>query len=228
MWWPARATKAALKDLVVEIVNAGGSAIAVPLDLRQPEAAALLVNAAVKAYGGVDIVVNNAGATRRAEFESLTDEDWTDGFSLKLFGAVRVTRAAWPFLRQRHGAVVNIAGIGGRTPGPQFAVGGAVNAAMLSFTKAIADVGIRDGIRVNAINPGAIRTDRLRTRLEAVAALKGTDAAGAEEAFVHEAGITRVGEPADVANLVSYIVSPAGGFLQGAIIDLDGGQTKSL
>lgn len=220
--------KAALQTLVGEIVQAGGSAIAVPLDLRENDAAQVLVNTTVKAYGGIDIVVNNAGATRRAEFESLSDEDWTDGFALKFFGAVRLTRTAWPFLKQRGGSVVNIGGIGGKTPGPQFAIGGSVNAAMLSFTKAIADVGIRDGIQVNAINPGAVRTDRLMKRLEAVAALKGLDIQGAEEAFVREANVTRVGEPEDVSNLVAYIVSATGRFLQGSIIDLDGGQTKSL
>jgi 3-oxoacyl-[acyl-carrier protein] reductase len=218
----------ALRDSVAAIDSAGGTALAVSLDLRQPDAPARLVRTTLDAYGDVDIIVNNAGATRRGDFESLTDDDWTDGFALKLFGAVRLTRAAWPCLKRRGGSVVNIAGIGGRTPGPQFAVGGSVNAALLSFTKSIADVGIRDGIQVNAINPGAIRTERLARRLEAVAALKGTDIDGAAVAFVREANMTRLGEPEDVANLVAYIVSPAGRFLQGAIIDLDGGQTKTI
>src|SRR5207237_5831211 len=106
-----------------------------------------------------------AGATKRGEFEDLGEEDWTDGFALKFFGAVRLARAAWPHLKQQSGSVVNIAGIGGRTPGPQFAIGGSVNAALLSFTKSLADVGIRDGVQVNAINPGAIRTARLAKRL---------------------------------------------------------------
>jgi 3-oxoacyl-[acyl-carrier protein] reductase len=218
----------ALRETIETIGNAGGAALAVSLDLRDPEAPSRLVRTALESYGGIDIVVNNAGATKRGDFEALTDSDWTDGFALKLFGAVRLTREAWPHLRHGRGSVVNIAGIGGRTPGPQFAIGGAVNAGMLSFTKSLADLGIRDGVQVNAINPGAIRTDRLNTRLAAVASLKGTDSLGAERHFISEAHITRIGEPDDVAGLVDFITSPAGRFLQGSLIDIDGGQTKTL
>jgi 3-oxoacyl-[acyl-carrier protein] reductase len=134
----------------------GAAAIAVPLDLREAPSGAALVDTTIRAFGRIDIVVNCAGATKRGEFETLTDEDWTDGYALKLFGAVRVTRAAWPHLRAQSGSVINIAGSGGRTPGPQFTIGGSVNAALLSFTKALADLGIRDGVQVNAINPGPV------------------------------------------------------------------------
>ena len=105
-------------------------------------------------YGQIDIVVNNAGATKRGEFLQLTDEDWADGFALKFFGAMRLTREAWPHLKKQAGSVLNISGVGGRMPGPLFTIGGSVNAALLSFTKAMADIGIRDGVQVNAINPG--------------------------------------------------------------------------
>jgi NAD(P)-dependent dehydrogenase (short-subunit alcohol dehydrogenase family) len=200
-----------------EIDDAGGRAIAVPLDLRLPDSAAKLVDFALASFGAIDILVNNAGATKRGEFEALTEEDWSDGFALKFFGAVRLTRAAWPHLKKQSGSLINIAGIGGRTPGPQFTIGGSVNAAVLSFTKAIADLGIRDGVQVNAINPGAIRTGRLARRL-----------GGDEAAFVRASSIRRVGEPDDIANLVAFIASPAGSFLHGSLIDIDGGQSKSL
>src|SRR5437588_2354717 len=110
----------------------------------------------IEQTGRIDIVVNNAGATRRGLFPTLSDEEWSDGFALKFFGAVRLTRAAWPHLKRTAGSVLFIAGVGGRTPGPQFAIGGSVNAALLSLTKSLADAGLPDGIRVNAINPGAI------------------------------------------------------------------------
>jgi len=220
--------QAALKETVEEIGAAGGTATAVALDLRHPDAGGRLVRAALDAYAGIHIVVNNAGATKRGEWEALSDDDWTDGFALKFFGAVRLTRAAWPHLKRSGGSVVTIAGIGGRTPGAQFAVGGSVNAALLSFTKALADVGIRDGVQVNAINPGAIRTERLAKRLEAVSALKGVDINSAAVHFVREAQIVRLGLPEDVAGLVAFVIGPEGRFLQGSLIDLDGGQTKTL
>jgi len=204
-----------------------GAAIA-PLDLRLPESPAELVRLAIGRFGSIDIVVNNAGATKRGEFLELTDDDWADGFALKLHGAVRLTRAAWPHLRSAGGSLINIGGAGGRTPGPQFTIGGSVNAALLSFTKAMADNGLRDGVQVNAVNPGTVRTDRFAKRLEMMAAEKGIPVLEAEPVYVREARVTRIGEPDDIAGLVTFIVSPAGRFLHGALIDMDGGATKTL
>ena len=76
--------------------------------MRKPEAPALLVEKTIEVLGGIDILVNNAGATKRGEFLALNEDDWTDGFALKFFGAVRLLRAAWPTLKQRKGSVVNI------------------------------------------------------------------------------------------------------------------------
>jgi 3-oxoacyl-[acyl-carrier protein] reductase len=196
----------------------GDNALTVALDLRLPESAAKVVEAAVAKFGTVDTVVNNAGATKRGEFESLTDDDFIDGFALKYFGAVRMTRAAWPYLKKQSGSVVNIVGAGGRTPSAQFTIGGSVNAAVLSFTKAMSEVGIREGVQVNAINPGPVRTDRLAQRLKTTS----------EEAFMRESRIARIGEPEDIAAMVAFILSPHGRLLQGSLIDMDGGQTKTI
>jgi 3-oxoacyl-[acyl-carrier protein] reductase len=176
----------------------------------------------------LDIVVNNAGATRRGDFLSLTDEDFVDGFALKYFGAVRLTRAAWPHLKESLGSLLNIIGIGGRTPGASFAIGGSVNAALLSLTKALAALGVDDGVQVNAINPGSIRTDRLKRRLSDFAAKEGLDLHSAEQRFVAVERLTRVGEPADIAKLAAFIVGPEGRYLQGALIDMDGGATRTI
>jgi 3-oxoacyl-[acyl-carrier protein] reductase len=196
----------------------GQNTLTVPVDLRLPDSAAKVVEAAVARFGAVDVLVNNAGATKRGDFEALSDEDFIDGFALKFFGAVRMTRAAWPHLRKQSGAIVNIVGAGGRTPGSQFSIGGSVNAAVLSFTKAMSEKGIEDGVQVNAVNPGPVRTARLRAQL------KGTDEAG----FLKQNKIARIGEPEDIAALVAFILSPHGRLLQGALIDADGGLTKTI
>lgn len=217
------------EELLAEAADEIGEGAAVaPLDLRLPESPAELVRLCMRRFGRVDIVVNNAGATKRGEFLDLTDADWEDGYALKLHGAVRLTRAAWPHLKSSGGSLINIAGTGGRTPGAQFTIGGSVNAALLSFTKAMADNGVRDGVQVNAINPGTVRTDRFTKRLAALAAEREIAADAAEEVFVREARVTRVGEPEDIAGLVAFITSPAGRFLHGALIDMDGGATKTL
>jgi len=217
-----------LHSVVNELAALGGVATAISADLRVPDQPARVADFAVKTYGGIDIVVNNAGATKRGDFRQLTDEDWSDGFALKFFGAVRLTRFAWAELKKRRGSLLNISGAGGRTPGAEFTIGGSVNAALLSFTKAMADVGIRDGVQVNAVNPGTIRTGRLQMRLASIMKDFSIDLAAAERRFVEESQITRIGEPEDVANLVGFVVSPEGRFLQGSLIDLDGGSTKTI
>ena len=218
----------ALESVSHEIQKAGGQAFAIALDLRDPAAPDRLVDFAMRSASRIDILVNNAGATRRGDFLALTDDDWSDGFALKFFGAVRLTRSAWRHLKTQLGSVVFISGVGGRTPGREFTIGGSVNSALLSFTKALADLGIDDGVQVNAINPGAVRTDRLRIRLTRIAEQQKVDLAEAERRFVNESGIARVGEPEDIAELVAYLAGPHGRFLQGSLIDIDGGQTKTI
>ena len=213
----------ALGEVAAEITKGGGNAKTLAADLRESNAPGRLVAAAEEAFGGVDLLVNNAGATKRGDFLDLTDDDFQDGFALKYYGAVRATRAAWNSLRSRRGTVINVIGVGGRTPGAEFAVGGSVNAALLSLTKALADKGLDDGIQVVAVNPGPIRTGRFTARFRGDA-----DPAAAERRFVTEARITRVGEPEDVASLVAFLASTEGRFIHGALIDIDGGQTKTI
>ena len=214
--------------LLEEAARETGRARAIALDLRDPASPAKIVEAALEAFGGIDVLVNNAGATKRGDFETLTDEDWNDGYALKLFGAVRLTRAAWPHLRERKGSLINIAGSGGRTPGAEFTIGGSVNAALLSFTKAMADVGLREGVQVNAINPGPVRTARLQTRLEKMAAANGVSLAQALELFMKEEKIAKIGEPGDIAGMIAFILSDEGRLLHSSLIDMDGGLTKTM
>jgi NAD(P)-dependent dehydrogenase (short-subunit alcohol dehydrogenase family) len=221
-------TTADLDKVAAEIQSSGGKATTFAGDLRVPEVPSAVVKAALDAHGGIDILANNAGATKRGDFFELTDADWADGFALKLMGAVRLTRAAWPHLKARRGSVLNIIGAGGRTPSAEFTIGGSVNGACLSFTKAIADIGIRDGVQVNAINPGRIKTDRFQQTLADEAAQHGGDLNAALQAIVRKSQIVRLGEPQDVANLAAFMVSPQSRYLQGALVDLDGGQTKTI
>ena len=142
---------------------------------------------------------------------------------------MRCCRAAWPHLQATQGAIVNIVGIGGRTGSAEFAIGGAVNAALLNLTKVLADRGVRDGVRVNAINPGSIATERLadaRARLCRRARYRRS--AEAERRWRSALGVARFGEPAEIARAVAFLASPQAAYCQGAIVDVDGGQTRTL
>ena len=199
-----------------------------PVDLLQSAAPSAMVEAAVARFGRLDLLVNNAGATIRGDFLTLSDAHWQDGFGLKFHAAMRACRAAWPHLRTTSGSIVNIVGIGGRTGSAEFAIGGAVNAALLNLTKVLADRGVRDGVRVNAINPGGIATDRLTTRVAAYAAEHGLEAEDAARQMASALGVARFGRPEEIARLVAFLASPMASYCQGAIVDADGGQTRTL
>ena len=205
-----------------------GPALALAADLSEPDAAARTVAATHERFGRLDVLVNNAGATPRGDFLGFSDADWDAGFALKFFGAVRLCRAAWPALADNAGAIVNIAGIGGRTGSAEFAIGGAVNAALLNLTKSLADRGVREGVRVNAVNPSAIATQRNQTRIDALARERGLTADQAAAELARALGVARFGAPEEVARVVAFLASDAASYMQGAIVDVDGGQTRTL
>jgi NAD(P)-dependent dehydrogenase (short-subunit alcohol dehydrogenase family) len=206
----------------------GTQGLAHACDLAQPDAAQALVDATLARFGRVDIVVNNAGATPRGDFLAFDDTAWQDGFALKFFGAVRVCRAAWPALVESQGCIVNIAGIGGRTGNAEFTIGGSVNAALLNLTKALADRGVRDGVRVNAVNPSGIATERTQVRIDRLAAERGIDPAVAAAELARDLRVARFGTPEEIASVVAFLASEKAGYMQGAIVDVDGGQTRTL
>ncbi|WP_428492887.1 SDR family NAD(P)-dependent oxidoreductase [Rhodopila sp.] len=112
----------------------------VALDLRDPAAPAQAIAQAVEHFGRLDLLVNNAGVTKWADFFSLTEEHWQDGFALRFHGHVRMTRAAWPRVRESNVGVVHIVGVGSRSESAEFTIGGSVSVALMNFTKAMTDI----------------------------------------------------------------------------------------
>ncbi|MBI5841167.1 MAG: SDR family oxidoreductase [Chloroflexi bacterium] len=198
------------------------------VDLREPDAPGKVVSNAIEHFKQIDVLVNCAGAAKRGDFLALSDKDWADGYALKFFGAMRLSRAAWPHLQKTHGNIINISGIGGRTGSTEFTIGGSVNAALLNLTKALANRGTKDGIRVNAINPGSIATERLQKRIQNYASEHNVDEVTAAEQMAQELGVSRFGSPDEIARMVVFLASPQAGYCHGAIIDIDGGQTRTL
>lgn len=214
-----------LEDVAQTIRGQGGTVICVATPNGETER---VVDAALQAFGQIDILINIAGTARSAPFLTLTDEDWASGFGLKLFSAMRLCRAAWPSLKATSGSVLNMAGAYGRSPDASSALGSSVNAAVMAFTKSLSITGIEDGVQVNAINPGLIQTDRHRRRVEETAERWGLSMEDAEARLLQHHGISRVGTAEEVAELIAFVVSPKGKLFQGAIIDADGGFKKGI
>lgn len=217
-----------LEAVADDIRATGGRAEIFAGDLKRPDTAAAVVSSALAAFGKLDILAHSAGATKYGDFFDLTDADFEDGFALKYYGAVRMTRAAWPHLVQTGGRIVNVIGVGARVTDKNFAIGGSVNSALTNFTKAMADRGVADGVRVNAIHPGPVLTPRIRQRVEFIMREKNLDEAAATAEMEAQWRVMRLGKPEDIANLAVFAVSDAGDLLQGSVIDMDGGATRAL
>lgn len=216
-------------DLTAREIAAPGVTIqSCAADLSQPGSELLVKEAALRHFGGVNALVNCAGATKGGAFLDLPDEIWADGFALKFFGAMRVSRALWPLLRESQGSVVNIGGGFARTPDPDFLIGGAVNAALANFTKGLSKQGIRDGVTVNAIHPGTTVTDRLHEIVKTRAQLENTTEQEILASLAVREKISRLGQPEDVAGLASFLCGPRARHIQGVSIAVDGGATAGL
>lgn len=218
----------ALAEVAGEVRAFQRKAEVAAVDLKRDDAPETLITTLKRAFGRLDILINNAGTTKRGDFLKLTDADWQEGWGLKFFAHVRLTRAAWPLLVESKGSVVVIGGTSGRMPEAEFTIGSSVNAACAAFAKALADIGRNAGVQVNTIHPGHVETDRLRRLLKLHMERTGNDEATEKEKYRREINIVRFGLPEDVASLVTFIASPASRWLHGATIDMDGGEVKGL
>lgn len=210
------------------IAAEGPEPLTVAGDLRTLEACSNVFIRVSERFGRCDVLVNNAGATRAGAFADLPDDAWLDGYALKFFGAARLSRLFWPFLKASQGAVVNIVGGAGRTPDAEFLIGASVNAAMAAFSKGLSKLGMRDGVNVNAILPGATETERALQLMEQRGAALGKSMAEMRAASLAKSGARRMGQPEDVAALAVFLCSEEARHIQGTSIAVDGGATPGV
>lgn len=220
--------KTLLEEAKAEVEKNGRKAVVLIYDLKDRASPPACMADTMRAFGKIDLLVNVAGDTRGGNFLELTDDDWFNGFELKHFGYIRMTRAAWPHLKATRGSIVNIIGGNARQGHALYTIGGAVNAALVNFTKSMADLGNTDGVRVNAINPGVLVTRRLENRIDLVSKQTGVSREEAKKNILEQMRVPRFGETREIADLVAYLASQRADFLQGAIIDMDGGFNRAV
>ena len=209
----AARTPAQLDEVAARIAATGRRAHVIPGDLSDPAAAAALAPAAVAEFGRLDLVVNNVGGTYPRPLAETTAEFMEEAFRFNVSTAHALTVAAAPSLVRTGGSVVNISSVMGRVSGRGFAAYGTAKAALAHYTRlAAADLAPR--VRVNAISVGSVATSaleivvgnpELRSRMESATPLR------------------RIGEAEHIAATVVFLASPAGGYITGKILEVDGG-----
>jgi len=194
--------------------------VGIAADVSKPDEVKRAYDEAMKALGKVDIVVNNAGTSNTTPFEQLTDEVMQHDLDLKLFGAIRLTRLAWPQMKQRRwGRVINVLNIGAKAPRAASAPTSVSRAAGLALTKVLAGEGAPHNILVNAMLVGLIESDQHVQRAKRTGV--------ALDAYIANAAknipLGRMGKPEEFASLACLLVSDNCGFVSGTAINVDGG-----
>jgi NAD(P)-dependent dehydrogenase (short-subunit alcohol dehydrogenase family) len=222
-----------------ELDSLSGELVHVPADLMDAEVPARIVARAEKAFGGLDILVNNAGGPPpgvqipHGGFLERSDDDWRAVFEFNLFSAVRLCRAALPLLIESEGAIVNVSSAGGRQPSPFNLDYAAAKAAMINLTKALSEEFGPQGVRVNGVAPGPVRT------------AWWTKDGGAADVFAAQAGSDRdtvlttlapemmqlttgrLVEPQEIADAVALLASPRAASIAGTELVVDSGFLKA-
>ncbi|MBC6461792.1 SDR family oxidoreductase [Actinomadura sp. HBU206391] len=209
-------TEEQLRKVADEIEARGRRALVVPADLSDLDAAAALADTAAEAFGRIDVVVNNVGGAMPRAFMDTKPRHLGNVFQFNVGIAHALTRAAVPHLLETRGAVVNISSVMGRITGRGYLAYGTAKAALAHYTR-LAAMDLAPKVRVNAIAVGSVATsaldivmasDDLRTRME------------------QSTPLGRIGAPEEIAATVLYLASPAGAFVTGAVLQVDGGTDR--
>jgi len=204
------------------VVTTGRSGGDIPSDLARAGEPERVVHETIERHGRLDVLVNNVGGTEIRRLEDLTDEDWHASFEINLMSAVRATRAALPHMRGRgSGTIVNVSSTAAKRPStgmPDYSV---MKAAMLSFSRLVADLYAKDGIRCNAVTPGPTAT-------QAWLGDGGlADQQGNRDEVLAKVGagrpLGRLAEPGEIAAVIAFLCSPRSSYVTGAAWSADGG-----
>lgn len=204
------------------VVSTGRSGGDVRADLTKAGEPERLVREVLDRHGRLDVLVNNVGGTEIRKLEDLVDADWQASFELNLMTAIRATQAALPGMRERGaGTIVNVSSTAAKRPSASMPDYSVMKAAMLSFSRLVADLYAKDGVRCNAVTPGPTAT-------EAWLGKGGlADQQGDRDAVLAKVGagrpLGRLAEPAEIAAVIAFLCSPRSSYVTGAAWSADGG-----
>ena len=218
----ASRTASALEG-VAKAIRKDTNALVEPMvcDIRDSNAIDALLARSVERFGGIDIVINNAGAALSKPYSELTDEDWHAALGYKLLGYVHTAVKAVPYLRLRGGGrIINVTGTAGREPMTWTTSAGIVNAGLGNFTKTLSSQVAKDNILVNAVSPGPTETGRWNN-------ISGAERQAAEN-HATLIPLQRLGRPEEVAAAIVFLASSRATFITGACLTVDGGRCSGV
>lgn len=220
----------ALRRASEEIEQKFGAAVfPVAADVSRPGEASAAVRAGIEKFGRIDIVITNAGGPPPGKFESLSREMWEAATRLTLHSVLELTQAALPGMRERGwGRILNITSIAVKQPVDNLMLSNSLRSAVTGFARTLANEVAADGVTVNNILPGYMRTERVEELAQAAAEREGISAAQARARWEAEIPMRRLGEPREFAALAAFLVSERASYITGASIAVDGGWIRSL
>ncbi|WP_066066246.1 SDR family oxidoreductase [Neobacillus soli] len=197
-------------------------------DITNAEDIKRLVNLTVETFGGIDMLVNNAGGPPAGSFEELTDEEWQDSFELNLLSYVRMTRAALPYLKHEGGKILNIASSSIKEPIPGLVLSNTFRTGIVGLSKTLATELAPYNILINTIAPGRIATDRVKHLDQVNADRQGIDREEIELQVKAGIPLKRYGTPEEFANFAVFLLSAANSYMTGSSFLVDGGMIKAI
>ena len=213
---------ASVAVLDLNIAGANADAFSVVADVSDDDSVRAAIDEVVEQYGGIDILVNNAGIGAQGTIESNDDAEWLRVFNINVVGIARLSRAALPHLRKsEHAAIVNTCSIAATAGLPQRALYSASKGAVLSLTRAMAADHLREGVRVNCVNPGTADTPWVGRLLDSA-----EDPAAERAALNARQPHGRLVAPEEIAEAIAYLASPRSGSTTGTSIAVDGGMQE--
>jgi 3-oxoacyl-[acyl-carrier protein] reductase len=203
----------AAESLCAEVEQAGSAVMAIQHDVTDFEGARTVCEKVGERFGELDLLVNNAGITRDKPLVMMEEADWRSVVETNLYGTIHYCRVAvYPFMKRKSGRIVNVTSVSGQTGLPGQTNYSASKAGIIGFTKALAKEVARFGVLVNAVAPGFIATEMLESFPER-----------ARSQMLSQIPLGRCGNPAEVANVVRFLLSEESSYITGQIITVDGG-----